>query len=53
MLRQPLNVDLHSSYEASIHERDPSSIRVFFQNVKGLTYTSTGEDYAYYLSCTS
>ena len=52
-LRQPLNVDLNSLYGASIHERDSSSIRVFFQNVKGLTYTTTGEEYAYYLSCTS
>ena len=52
-LRQLLNVDLNSSYGASIREQDSSSIRVFFQNVEGLTYTTTGEDYAKYLSCTS
>jgi hypothetical protein len=52
-LRQPLNIDLQSSYGASIHTRDQDCIRAFFQNVKGLTYTNTGEDYAYYLSCTS
>ena len=52
-LRQTPNIDLHSSYGDSIHAREPSSIRVFFQNVKGLTYSHTGEDYAYYLSCTA
>ena len=52
-LRQPIDVDLHSSYGDSIHTRNENSIRIFFQNVKGLTYTNTGEDYAYYLSNTA
>lgn len=52
-LRHTPDIDLHASYGDSIYERDPSSIRVFFQNVKGLTYSTTGEDYAYYLSCTA
>jgi hypothetical protein len=37
----------------SIQLRDPSTTRIFFQNVKGLTYTATGEDYGYYLASVS
>ena len=29
--------------------KDDRMIRFFFQNVKGLTYTTTGEDYEYYM----
>ena len=43
----------NASYGDSIHERHDSTIRIFFQNVKGLTYSATGEDYGYYLSCVS
>jgi hypothetical protein len=52
-LRQTQDIDLHASYGDSHYERSPNTIRIFFQNVKGLTYTTTGEDYAYYLSCTA
>lgn len=50
-LRHPINIDLNTSYGDSIHDRHPNSLRIFFQNVKGLTYSTTGEDYAYYFSC--
>jgi hypothetical protein len=50
-LRQPEDVDLQASYGHSIYVRAETTIRIFFQNVKGLTYTTSGEDYAYYLSC--
>jgi hypothetical protein len=33
-------------------ERDDKDIRIFFQNVKGLTYSYTGEDYDYYMMST-
>ncbi len=52
-LRQPLDIDINSSYGDSIHTREPSTIRIFFQNVKGLTCTTTGEDYGYYFSSVS
>ena len=45
-------IDLQASYGSSFLERDPSSLRIFFQNTKGLTYSSAGEDYDYYLTCT-
>ena len=35
----------------AISQKHPDSTRIFFQNVKGLTYSNTGEDYRYYLSC--
>jgi hypothetical protein len=48
--RQPLNIDLHSSYGQTHLVRKDTDIRIFFQNVKGLTYTASGEDYEYYLT---
>jgi hypothetical protein len=51
--RQTNEIDLNTSYGNSIHERHESTIRIFFQNVRGLTYSATGEDYGYYLSCVS
>ena len=46
--------DLHSTrfYGDAVIQKDPSSIRFFFQNVKGLTYSNSSEDYPYFLSCT-
>ena len=46
-------VDEHPalSYGDPIIQKHPESIRLFFQNSKGLTYTNTGEDYGYYMSC--
>ena len=51
--RQTQDINLQEAYGNTHHERAPNTIRIFFQNVKGLTYTPTGEDYAYYLDCTS
>ena len=51
--RQAHDLDLQESYGDSHYDCAPNTIRIFFQNVKGLTYSSTGEDYAYYLACTS
>ena len=45
-----IDTDLHRSYGRSWEERQHSDLRIFFQNVKGLTYSATGEDYDYYLS---
>ena len=46
-------VDEHPAqpYGDPIIQKHPESIRLFFQNSKGLTYTNTGEDYGYYMSC--
>ena len=45
-------IDIQASYGSSFLELDPSSLSIFFQNTKGLTYSSAGEDYDYYLTCT-
>lgn len=39
------------SYGDPVIQKVQGSIRLFFQNVKGLTYTSTKEDYNYYFKC--
>jgi hypothetical protein len=39
------------SYGESVDIRDPSHIRIYFQNVKGLSYSTSGQNYGYYLSC--
>ena len=44
------DIDLISHYGTPITDREPTTIRVFFQNTKVLTHSSTGEDYKYYLS---
>ena len=38
------------TYGDAIVYKDPKTIRFMFQNVKGLTYSSSGEDYKYFLS---
>ncbi|KAI2512852.1 hypothetical protein MHU86_1641 [Fragilaria crotonensis] len=38
-------------YGDPIIQKRPESTRLFFQNVKGLTHTSSGEDYGYYMAC--
>ena len=50
-LRHSPDINLDTSYGDSIHNRDPGTIRIFFQNVKGLTYSTSGQDYEYYISC--
>jgi hypothetical protein len=41
----------NNSYGDPIIQKVTGSIRIFFQNVKGLTHTSTSEDYKYYFQC--
>jgi hypothetical protein len=41
--------DVLTSYGDNVNIKDSSSLRIWFQNVKGLTTSSTGEDYEYYL----
>jgi hypothetical protein len=36
--------DLERTFGDPIHLRNEKHIRIFFQNVKGLSYTATGED---------
>lgn len=38
-------------YGDAIIQKNSSSTRIFFHNVKGLPYSTAGEDYRYYLSC--
>lgn len=40
-------------YGDPIIQKHPESTRVFFQNVKGLTHTASGDDYGYYMACMS
>ena len=40
-------------YGDPIIQKHKGSTRLFFQNSKGLTHTTTGEDYGYYMSCLS
>jgi len=40
-----------TNYGSSIQQKDPTSTRFLFQNIKGLTYSTSGEDYKYLLSC--
>ncbi|KAI2508454.1 hypothetical protein MHU86_5981 [Fragilaria crotonensis] len=39
------------SYGESVHHKTNGSLRLLFQNVKGLTHSSTLEDYRYYHQC--
>ena len=47
-----IEIDMESSYGKSHTHKSDTDIRIFFQNVKGLTYSASGEDYDYYLSST-
>lgn len=40
----------HNSYGDTIREKPKNGIRVFFQNVKGLSHSTGLEDYNYYMS---
>jgi hypothetical protein len=46
----PIDTSPHSSYGNSILHKHHHTTRVYFQNVKGLTYSSGCEDYRYYFS---
>jgi hypothetical protein len=50
--RKTDTIDVYSSYGDSHLEKDDKYIRIFFQKVKGLTYSFTGEDYDYYMTST-
>ena len=52
LFRKTTDIDIECSYGSSFLHRNPDTIRIFFQNTKGLTYSATGEDYDYYLTCT-
>ena len=43
------DVNVFTSYGDDINLKNQKSTRIFFQNVKGLTYSASGEDYDYYL----
>ena len=47
------SIDQHpsTSYGDPIHYKVEGSTRLLFQNVKGLTHTTTLEDYKYYMQC--
>lgn len=45
----PIDQQPFQSFGDSIQQKDPDTIRVFFQNVKGLTFTTGMEDYYYYI----
>ena len=47
----PLDPFPDKSFGDRIIQKDKLTTRLFFQNVKGLTYSTSGEDYRYYLSC--
>ena len=48
---KPLDSNAQQSYGAAVIQKAKSTTRLYFQNVNGLTHTSTLEDYRYYLSC--
>jgi hypothetical protein len=41
----------HVSYGDSVYKWTPNWLRIFFQNAQGLTYSTGGEDYKYYMKC--
>ena len=45
-----IDIDLDRAYGRPWTEKADTDLRIYFQNVKGLTYSATGEDYNYYLS---
>ena len=47
-----VDIDMESAYGQPHGTKQDTDIRIYFQNVKGLTYSASGEDYDYYLSCT-
>ena len=48
----PINPNPTTSYGDTIIQKFPHSIRIFFQNVHGLTHSAGLEDYKYYLQST-
>ena len=52
VLRQYRDADINvfTNYGDDIHNKAEGTVRIYFQNVKGLTHSESGEDYEYYLS---
>ncbi len=50
IIRTPVDEHPQTSFGDSPYVEDDSATRFFFQNIKGLTHTSSGEDYKHYLS---
>ena len=48
---KPLDTNAQKHYGAAVIQKTPSTTRLYFQNVNGLTHTSMLEDYRYYMSC--
>lgn len=46
----PIDPNPHKSYGDNIREKPKHSLRIFFQNVKGFSYSSSFDDYKYYFS---
>jgi hypothetical protein len=46
--RQSNDTNIITSYGQDVRIKEVNAVRFFFQNVKGLTYSSSGEDYEYY-----
>jgi hypothetical protein len=49
--KTPIDTYIERSYGDSIIQKKPGHIRLFFQNVKGLSSTAGKEDYKYYMHC--
>ena len=47
----PLDPYPNLHYGDPIIQKKPNTTRLYFQNVKGLTYSTSREDYNYYMSC--
>jgi hypothetical protein len=47
----PLDLSPAQSFGDSVIQKSPTSTRVFFQNVKGLSSSAGSEDYRYYFNC--
>ncbi|KAI2498098.1 hypothetical protein MHU86_16408 [Fragilaria crotonensis] len=46
---KPIDPDPTRSFGDTIYEKSSDSLRIYFQNVKGLTYSTGLEDYYYYV----
>ena len=46
-----LDLEPTRSFGDPIIQKAPDSVRIFFQNVKGLSSSACNEDYRYYLNC--
>jgi hypothetical protein len=45
--------DIERTFGDPIHLRNEEHIRIFYKNVKGLSYAANGEDYVYYIASTT